>query len=183
MYRHLFSPSCIYIWNMKAVCWKLPKLLSQKQSADRQTNLIPIGHPPSGRALIKVVIKAINLGVIWRNFTNIVIVLNMKSLSLAIRKFCPRCDVKKGSPKRLLNGTKINNTSSHMLLDHCYAFSLLLKPCDLKRKVVKKRSICDLFLPHPGSILRRVWPKNNNTYKGPWELHPFQLSWKSIKRL
>ena len=26
------TPSCIYVWNMKAVCWKILKLLCQKQS-------------------------------------------------------------------------------------------------------------------------------------------------------
>ena len=28
----------------------------------------------------------------------------------------------------------------------------------------------------------RPWPKNNNTCKGPWVLHPYQVSSKSIKR-
>ena len=28
----------------------------------------------------------------------------------------------------------------------------------------------------------RIWPKNNNTCKGPWVLHPYQVSSKSIKR-
>ena len=31
------SPSCIYVWNMKAVPWKLLKLSCQNQSVDRQT--------------------------------------------------------------------------------------------------------------------------------------------------
>ena len=31
---------------------------------------------------------------------------------------------------------------------------------------------------HPG----RIWPKNNHTCKGPWVLHPYQVSTKSIKR-
>ena len=30
-----FSPSCIYVWNMKAVRWKLLKLLCQNQSVDK----------------------------------------------------------------------------------------------------------------------------------------------------
>ena len=38
----------------------------------------------------------------------------------------------------LQNGIKINNTSFHMLLDHCYASVLLLKPSSLKKKFVKK---------------------------------------------
>ena len=32
------SPSCIYVWNMKAVRWKLLKLSCQNQSVDRQTD-------------------------------------------------------------------------------------------------------------------------------------------------
>ena len=35
-------------------------------------------------------------------------------------------DVKNASKIWLWNGTKNNNTSSHVLLDHCYAFSLSL---------------------------------------------------------
>ena len=33
---------------------------------------------------------------------------------------------------------KNNNTSSHMLLDHCYAFGLSLKPSVLKKKFLKE---------------------------------------------
>ena len=40
----------------------------------------------------------------------------------------------------------------------------------------------DLFLPRPGSVPGRIWSKNNNTCKGPWILHPYQVSSKSIKR-
>ena len=40
----------------------------------------------------------------------------------------------------------------------------------------------DLYLPCPGSAPGRIWPKNNNTCKGPWVLHPYQVSSKSIKR-
>ena len=40
----------------------------------------------------------------------------------------------------------------------------------------------DLFLPRPGSTPGRIWPKNNNTCKGPWVLHPYQVSSKSIKQ-
>ena len=29
------SPSCIYLWNMKAVCWTLPKLSCQNHSVDK----------------------------------------------------------------------------------------------------------------------------------------------------
>ena len=40
----------------------------------------------------------------------------------------------------------------------------------------------DLFWPRPGSAPGGNWPKNNNTCKGPWVLHPYQVSSKSIKR-
>ena len=33
---------------------------------------------------------------------------------------------------------KRKNTSSHMLLDHCYAFSLLLWPSSLKKKFIQE---------------------------------------------
>ena len=35
---------------------------------------------------------------------------------------------------------------------------------------------------HPGSAPGRIWPKNNKTCKGPWVLHAYQVSSKSIKR-
>ena len=34
----------------------------------------------------------------------------------------------------------------------------------------------------PGSSPGRSWPKNNNTCKVPWVLHPYQVSSKSLKR-
>ena len=94
------------------------------------------------------------------------------------------------SPKRrqnaskiwLRNGTKNNNTSSHMLLDHCYPFGLSLLPSGLKKKFYEEGDPRDIFWPRPGSALRRIWPKNNNTCKGPWVLHPYQVSSKSIKQ-
>ena len=142
---------------MKAVCWKLLKLLSQKQSVDRQTNLIPIGHPSSGRVLIKVVIKVINLGVIWRNFTNLVIVLNMKSLSLAIRKFCPRCDLEKGSPKRRPNGTKINNTSSNRsLLCIQFVTEVLWSEDECQRRGPSATYFCTTLDPSLGGSGRKT---------------------------
>ena len=38
------------------------------------------------------------------------------------------------------------------------------------------------FLTRPGSTPGRIWPKDNNTCKGPWVLHAYQVSSKSIKR-
>ena len=51
-----------------------------------------------------------------------------------------------------------------------------------RRRLLKKGTPCDQFLPRPGSAPGRIWPKNNNTCKGPWVLHPYQVSSKSIKR-
>ena len=51
-----------------------------------------------------------------------------------------------------------------------------------RRNFLKKGTPRDLFLPRPGSASGRIWPKNNNTCKGPRVLHPYQVSSKSIKR-
>ena len=51
-----------------------------------------------------------------------------------------------------------------------------------RRSFLKKGTTRDLFLPRPGSAPGRIWPKNNNTCKGPWVLHAYQVSSKSIKR-
>ena len=50
-----------------------------------------------------------------------------------------------------------------------------------RRSFLKKGTPFDLFLPRPGSAPGRIWPKNNNTCKGPWVLHTYQVSSKSIK--
>ena len=51
-----------------------------------------------------------------------------------------------------------------------------------RRSFLKKGTPRDLFWPRPGSAPGGIWPKNNNTCKGPWVLHPYQVSSKSIKR-
>ena len=50
-----------------------------------------------------------------------------------------------------------------------------------RRSFLKKGTPRYLFLSRPGSAPARIWPKNNNTCKGPWVLHPYQVSSKSIK--
>ena len=50
-----------------------------------------------------------------------------------------------------------------------------------RRSFLKKGTPRDLFLPRPGSAPGGIWPKNNNTCKGPWVLHPYQVSSKSIQ--
>ena len=51
-----------------------------------------------------------------------------------------------------------------------------------RRSFLRKGTPGDLFLPLPGSAPGRIWPKNNNTCKGPWVLNPYQVSSKSIQR-
>ena len=51
-----------------------------------------------------------------------------------------------------------------------------------RRSFLKKGTPRDLFWPRPGSAPGRIWPKSNNTCKGPWVLHPYQVSSKSIQR-
>ena len=40
-----------------------------------------------------------------------------------------------------------NNTSSYMLLDHCYAFGLMLSPSDLKEKFLEEGDPVTYFCP------------------------------------
>ena len=49
-------------------------------------------------------------------------------------------DVNTASKIWLRNGTKNNNTSSHMLLDHCYAFGLILLPSGKKKKFLEEEN-------------------------------------------
>ena len=51
-----------------------------------------------------------------------------------------------------------------------------------RRSSLKKGTPRYLSWPRPGSAPGRIWPKNNNTCKGPWVIHPYQVSSKSIKR-
>ena len=69
-----------------------------------------------------------------------------------------------------------------MPLGHCYAFGFVAVAFRSKEEVSWRRDPHDLFLPRPGSAPGRIWPKNNNTCKGPWVLHAYQVSSKSIKR-
>ena len=46
---------------------------------------------------------------------------------------------------------KKNNTSSQMLLDHCYTFGLLLWPSNSEEVVLWRRALIDLLWPCPGS--------------------------------
>ena len=55
---------------------------------------------------------------------------------------------------------KKNNTSSQMLLDHCYTFGLLLWPFNYEEVVLWRRALIDLLWPCPGSTTVRIWPKS-----------------------
>ena len=71
------------------------------------------------------------------------------------------------SKTRLRNGTKTSNTSSHILLNHCYTFCLLLYTSILKKKSLPEAAphwpIMALPWIHPG----RIWPKSLNTGARP----------------
>ena len=50
-------PICIIVWNIKAAYWKKiivseTKCLQTDGRMDRQINMIPVEHPPSGEALV-----------------------------------------------------------------------------------------------------------------------------------
>ena len=85
-----------------------------------------------------------NYGVMWKVLSQRIHMWNMKVLSLVAHKLWPsfKClstddddDVQRRRRRRGYDNSspdfrhgelKINNTSSHMLLDHCYAFGLSL---------------------------------------------------------
>ena len=67
----------------------------------------------------------------------------------------------------LRNGTKNNNTSSHMLLDHCYAFGLLLWPSGLKKFFEEGDPKWPVLAP----ALDPPWPKCLKTCKRHWVIH------------
>ena len=73
------------------------------------------------------------------------------------------------------NETKNNKTSSKMLLDHCYAFSMLLQPFSLKEKFFGEGNRRELFWPRPGSTPGRIWPKSQYKCAGSWVLYPYQV--------
>ena len=65
------------------------------------------------------------------------------------------------SKTRHQNGTKKNNnTSSQMLLDHCYTFCLLLWPSNSEEVVLWRRALIDLLWPCPGSTAGQIWSKS-----------------------
>ena len=49
------------------------------------------------------------------------------------------------------SGTKNNNTSSHILLDHSHAFGLSFYAAGLKKKFLKDGAPLEHILPRPGS--------------------------------
>ena len=55
----------------------------------------------------------------------------------------------------------------------------------LKKKFLEEGDPCDLFLPRPGSAPGRIWPKNNNTCKGPTKIHqnPSSGSGEEVKNV
>ena len=60
---------------------------------------------------------------------------------------------------------KKTNTSSQMLLDHCYTFGMLLWLSNSEEVVLWRRALIDLLWPCPGSTTVRIWPKSQYMYK------------------
>ena len=87
------------------------------------------------------------------------------------------------------NSSYLSNMEDSMLKLHflqviynkiCYKF-----PFNEKYKQICKHWIAKKFLEEgdlPWPIFAPPWPKNNNTCKGPWVLHAYQVLSKSIKR-
>ena len=68
---------------------------------------------------------------------------------------------------RFRNGTKNNNTSSHILLEHKNPLGSSFYATLLKKKFVKEGYRLGPISPRPGSTPGRIRPKNNNTCGGP----------------
>ena len=79
------------------------------------------------------------------------------------------------------NGTKNNNTSSHILLDHKNPLGFSVYAVLLKKKFLKEGYRLGPILPCLGSTPGRIRPKNDNTCRGPWALHSYQVSSKSLQ--
>ena len=70
-----------------------------------------------------------------------------------------------------------------MLLDHCYPFGLSAVAFPSEEEVSRRRGPpVTYFGPALDPPLGGSGRKNNNTCKGPWVLHPYQVSSKSIKQ-
>ena len=70
---------------------------------------------------------------------------------------------------------------SLMLVDNCYAFSLLLQHSTLKEKFFGEGANIDVLWPCSGSAPRRIWPKSEYKWAGSWVLYPYKVWWISIK--
>ena len=70
--------------------------------------------------------------------------------------------------QRFRIGTKYNDTSPHMLVDHCYELGLLMQPSGLKKKLLGEGDPppLDIFLLRPGSAPGQKWPKHLNACAG-----------------
>ena len=53
-----------------------------------------------------------------------------------------------------------------MLVDNCYAFSLLLQHSTLKEKFFGEGAYYDVLWPCSGSAPRRIWPPKNTNERG-----------------
>ena len=92
-----------------------------------------------------------------------------------------RKNVKNASKIWFPNGTKNNNTSSHILLDHSDAFSFSFYAALLEKKFLKGGYPSGPIWPRPFFAPGWIQPKNNNTCRAPWVLQPCQVSLKSLQ--
>ena len=53
-----------------------------------------------------------------------------------------------------------------MLLDSCYAFSLLLYSSSLNKKFFEEGALIDILWPCPGSAPGLIWPKSQHKCAG-----------------
>ena len=84
------------------------------------------------------------------------------------------------SRKRFQNGTKNNNTPSHILLDHCYVF-VAVHSFPVWRRFWR-RDPRDLFLPALDLPVGGTGQKCIDICTGPWILNIYQVSLTSIQR-
>ena len=61
---------------------------------------------------------------------------------------------------------------SQMLVDNCYAFSLLLQHSNWWRSSLEKGPLIDILWPCSGSAPRRILPKSEYKWAGSWVLYP-----------
>ena len=70
---------------------------------------------------------------------------------------------------------------SQMLVDNCYAFSLLLQHSTLKEKFFGEGAPHWRIMALLWICPWRIWPKSEYKWAGSWVLYPYKVLWISIK--